>query len=296
MQRNLVILALGAIVLVGLPSCSTTPSVLPPPTATPGASNPQAAIRSGSSSSTVDFLRTLKTAYESTSGTEQITLLEPGQSENIVAGVKQELVDVGVISRRLKPEENDASLAFHEVAQDALLVATHSSVTGVKNLTTENLKAIYSGSVTNWKQLGGPDAPIVVLDRPEDETAKRLLRKHYLGQDLQNAPNAIVLRKEGELIQAMQSIPYSIGAFSLAYAITHNLPVNRLSLNDVAPTPANLKTGQYLMAREIGIVWSKNAAETTQAFVDYIFSKPGIEAIEQAGFIAAPQTAELQEK
>ncbi|NER05933.1 MAG: phosphate ABC transporter substrate-binding protein, partial [Okeania sp. SIO3C4] len=273
---------------------STQTTTSPAPTAT---TNTKASpIKTGGSSSTVDFLQTLKTAYKSTSKTGQITLLEPGQTENIIAGVKQGLIDMGSISREIKPEENDNTLNFRKAAQDALVVATHPRVTGVTNLTTKQLKGIYSGSLSNWKQLGGPDTEILLLDRPEDESAKRLLREHYLGQDLPSSPNAIVLRKEGELIQTLESTPNSIGAFSLAYAISHNLPVNRLKLNGIAPTPENLKTGKYPMARTIGIVWSKDVSEATQAFVNYIFSQPGTSALEKSGFAPITQAKEPERK
>jgi phosphate transport system substrate-binding protein len=299
MKQNSAIFALGAIVLIGLSSCSTNTNAPSSSTATAETSDAQALIKAGGSSSTIDFLRILKTAYESNSDAElqagQMSLLEPGQSENMIMGVKQGLIDVGAISRTLKPGEDDGSLEFRAVAQDGLLVAVHPSVTGVKNLTTANLKAIYSGNVTNWQQLGGPDAAIVLLDRPEDESAKRLLRQHYLGKDLQNAPKAIVLRKEGELIQTIQSTPYSIGAFSLAYAISHRLPVHRLSLNEIEPTSENLKTGQYLMSRTIGIIWNKNASEPTQSLVRYALSQPGAKILEQSGFVSlTPAKASAQ--
>lgn len=277
-------LVMIAIAFMGLPSCSSNTSVSPASTETATASNAQATIKAGSGSATANILRILKTAYTSTAKNTQITLLEPSQSPNMIAGVKQGLADIGFINRILKPEENDGTLAFREVARDALMVATHPSVTGVKKLTTANLKAIYSGSITNWKQLGGPDATIVLLDRPEDESAKRLLREHYLGKDLPNAPNAVLLRKEEELIQTLQSTPYSIGAFSLAYAISHNLPANRLSLNDIAPTVENLKAGKYLMYRQIGIVSKQNPSEATQSFLTFISSPSGIGIIEQSGF------------
>jgi phosphate transport system substrate-binding protein len=294
MKPNQVIYALSAIALMGLSSCSTSslssssPSSSSPSSASEKTadSNAQSAIKAGVSSSSVDFLKTLKTAYLTTYPENTITLLEPSQSEAIVAGIKQGIVDIGAISKALKPEENDGTLQSREVAHDALLVATHSSVTGITNVTTENLKAIYSGSITNWQELGGPDADIVVLDRPEDESAKRLLRKHYLGDDLKNAPNAVVLRKEGELIQTLQSTPYSIGAFSLAHAISHKLPVNRLNLNNIEPTPANLKTEKYPMVRTISVIWGKKSSAATQALIDYIFSPQGAEVLERSGFAA----------
>ena len=161
----------------------------------------------------------------------------------------------------------------------------------MKNLTTEDIKGIYSGTITNWKQVGGNDAKIVLLDRPEDESAKRLLRKHYLGNDLKSSPEAVVLRKETELIQTIQSTPYSIGSFSLAHAISDKLPVNRLSLNGIEPTRENVEAGKYPMVRTISIVWHKNPTEATQSLIKYISSSPGINAMEQSGFISVPPSA-----
>jgi phosphate transport system substrate-binding protein len=291
MKQNLVTLALSAIALLGLPSCTTSSSV-PAPTAPQSvATSTETSIKLGASSSTLGVMKVLQTNYEATAKNVKITHLEPGQSENIIDGIKQRVVDLGAISKTLKPEENDGSLESREVAQDALLVATHPSVTGVKNLTTEDIKGIYSGTIANWQQVGGTDAKIVLLDRPEDESAKRLLRKHYLGNDLKSSPEAIIFRKEGELIQAIQSTPYSIGAFSLAHAISDKLPVNRLSLNGVEPTPENVEAGNYPMVRTISIVWHKNPTEATQALIKYISSPPGINAMKQSGFISVLPSA-----
>ncbi|MCC3505615.1 MAG: substrate-binding domain-containing protein [Microcoleus sp. PH2017_19_SFW_U_A] len=268
MKRNLLILTLGAIALFGLPSCSTNASTSTATTVATAAAPTDASLKIGGSSSTIGVIQTLATNYESTSQNTKITQLEPGQSETVIAGVKQQLIDIGAISKTLKPEENDGTLEFREVAHDALLVATHPSVKGVKNLTTKDLKAIYSGTLTNWKKLGGPDAKIVVLDRPEDESAKRLLRKHYLGKDLKSSPQAVVFRKEGELIEA-------------------KLPVNRLSLNNVEPTAENVKAGKYQMVRPIEILWHKNASESTQGLIKYIFSPSGTTALEKSGFVVS---------
>lgn len=291
MKQNILTLTLSAIALLSLPSCTTT-TITPTTTAPANVSTqPQTSIKVGGSSSALGLIKVLQSNYEATTKNVKITQLEPGQSENIIDGIKQRVVDLGAISKTLKPEENDGSLESREVVHDALLVATHPSVTGVKNLTTEDMKGIYSGSITNWKQLGGTDAKIVLLDRPEDESAKRLLRKHYLGNDLKSSQEAVILRKEGELIQTIQSTPYSIGAFSLANAISHKLSVNRLSLNGVEPTRENVKAGKYPMVRTISIVWHKNSSEANQALVKYISSPPGIKAMEESGFISVTPSA-----
>jgi phosphate transport system substrate-binding protein len=286
-------LVLSAIALLGTSGCS--PQNATPTAPTNNQIQSQAApLKIAGSSSAADSLQILKSGYEANTPGVQLTLLDSMQSENIITGVKQGLLDLGGISRALKPEESDSTIEFRAIAQDALLVATHPSVTGVKNLSTENLKAIYSGTATNWKEFGGPDAAIVLLDRPEDESAKRLLRKHYLGDDLPQAPNAVVLRKESELVQMVQSTPHSIGAFSLANAVHNKLTVNRLSLNQIEPTTDNLKNSQYPMSRTIGILWRKNSNAQTMA--NYMTSEAASKVLEQAGFAVTPQVATANTK
>ncbi len=284
--QKLVIWSIGALMLLPIGSCTQTDNAQQNST-----TSIPALIKIGGSSSTVDLLNLIETNYSETNKNVKISQLKPGQSESIIEGVKLKVVDVGTVSKSaLKGGKNDSSLNAREIVRDLLLVATHPSVTGVKNLTTKNLQDIYSGNVTNWQQIGGPNAQIVLLDRPEDESAKKLLRKHYLGKELKTSPKAVVFRKEGELIQAIKSTPYSIGAFSLAHAIYHQLPVNRLSLNGVAPTPANLKTDKYPMVRSIALVWHKSPSAPTQSLIEYILSPPAISEMERAGFIPVTET------
>jgi phosphate transport system substrate-binding protein len=285
---------LGAIGVTSLSSCTAPATTGSAQTsgaqATAATQSAQSPIKIGGSSSAYPALKTLAPDYEAKSN-HKINTLEPGQSEAVIAGIKQGLIDVGAISKQLEPKEAEGMVEFRLLAKDALVVATHANVTGVKTLTTDDLKAIYSGKITNWKQVGGPDAKIVLLDRPEDESAKKLLRKHYLGADLENSPEAVVLKKEGELIAALQSTPYSIGAFSLAHAISHNLPVNRLGLNGIEANRENVQAGKYVMVRPIGLVWKKNPTASTQQLIDFAFSPEGAKKLGQDGFI--PQTSGL---
>jgi phosphate transport system substrate-binding protein len=269
--------------LVNLIACNSTPNL--------SASNVTAAaeqkITVVGSSSSAGALNLLSAAYEAKVKTVKTTFLPNSQSSSNITAVKNQLVDIGGSSHMPKPEEKSDQIQAREIAQDLLVVATHNSVTGVSNLSTEDLKAIYSGKVTNWKELGGADADIVVLDRPEDESAKKLLRKHYLGADLKTTSKAVVLKHENELIQTLQDTPYSIGAFSLANALSNKLPVNRLSLDNIASTPENFANGKYPMVRSVVLVWSKTPSPATQGLLDFIFSSEGQKALKDAGFVAA---------
>lgn len=280
------LLLISTILLLGLSNCTPNPnSELSNSSPTPFREEKnQDTIRVSGGSSTIGVLKLLMDAYTRKVNHTKADFLPSSQSESIIAGVKQGIIEIGSLSKTLEKSEKSEKVEEWIIAQDGLVVATHSSVTGVKNLTTENLKAIYSGQATNWKEFGGPDAKIILLDRPEDESAKRLLREYYLGQDLKNSPEAIVLRKQGELITALQSTPYSIGTFSLANAIYEKIPVNRLSLNGIEPTLANIGSGKYPMVRPIVLVFKKTPTKSVQGFLDFVAGKEGIDLLHQSGY------------
>ncbi len=235
-------------------------------------------------------LQALAEAYKNQADNVEISFLPPNRSLEGIAGVKNAIVDLGAVTRKLTPEENDDSLEYRELAQDALVVATHPSVEGVTNLQTEQLKAIYGGKITNWQEVGGPNAPIILLDRPEGESGKKLLREYYLGEELKKSSEAVILTKESDLIETLQSTEYSIGAFSLAYAVVNDLAINRLSLDGVKPTIANVQAGKYKMTRKLGIVYpKKGASEATYQFINFAFSEAGAAELLQAGFVPSRQ-------
>lgn len=281
----------SAIALLPLTSCTPSPnSEATAPSTTPETQQQQQIIRASGGSSTIGVLQLLMDAYTKKVTNTQANFLPESQSESTLAGVKAGLLDIGSLSKTLKPTEITDDLAQRVIAQDGLVVATNPSVEGVTNLTTDNLKAIYSGQAKNWQEFGGPDATIVVLDRPEDESAKRLLREYYLGKDLVTSPDAVILRKQGELVTALQSTPYSIGTFSLATSIYEKVPVNHLSLNGIEPTLDNIKSGKYLMVRPINLVFKKSPAPQVQGFLDFLSSPEAIALLTQSGYAPAKMT------
>ncbi|UKO98612.1 substrate-binding domain-containing protein [Nostoc sp. UHCC 0870] len=276
-------------VLFGLSSCNTVVSLNSKDTSKFNPrpdSQSQKIIKIGGSSSTKFVLELLAKAYQAKDQTIKIEFISNSQSEGAIASLKNDIIDIAGSSHKLNPKEDNGQIQYREIAQDLLVVATHSSVKGVSNLSTQQLKAIYRGEITNWQKLGGSNGKIILLDRPEDESAKKLLRKYYLGEE-KTTSKAVILNKEGELIATLQSTPNSIGAFSLAYSLVNKLPVNYLSLNGVAPKAEKLTTSQYKMVRHIGIVWDKTPSKYTQDFIDFIFSQEGNKILEKNGFVPA---------
>ncbi|WP_414751912.1 substrate-binding domain-containing protein [Anabaena sp. CCY 9910] len=274
-------------ILLGLCSCasinSSTPKTSNQVVSSTSSTN-QKIIKIGGSSSTVTVLKLLAKAYQAQNKNVKIEFISDNQSEGAIAALKNDIIDIAGSSHKIKKAEDNGQIQYRELAKDLLLVATNKNVKGVTNLSNKQLKAIYQGRITNWQELGGNKANIIVLDRPEDESAKKLLRKYYLGED-KTTTKAVILNKEGELIETLQITPNSLGAFSLATSIINKLPINRLNLNGVAPTVENFTSGKYQMARQIGIVWDKKPSASTENFINFIFSKEGENILKNNGFI-----------
>lgn len=242
------------------------------------------AVRVAGAGSGYPALQALAEAFQTKNREVPITFLPSNQTTGAITGTKLGIADIGTVTRPPKPEEAEGRLHYKEFARDALLIATHPSVVGVTNLGIKDVRAIYSGDVRNWRELGGPDATIIVLDRPEDESAKMLLRQHILGAELVISPSAINLKQETELIGTLRDTPYSIGAFSLAYAATNGLAINRLSIEGIAPSVENVRVGQYRMVRSLGIIWTDEVPAAARSFRDFIFSNEGSKVLQQKGY------------
>lgn len=203
-----------------------------------------------------------------------------------IKGVVNGDLEVGSVSRDLTDDEIALGLRYTLLSRDGLVIATHSSV-DIPGLTTEQVRGIYRGDYANWKELGGPDLPITILDRNEDESAKIILRQFVLGKDLRITPKAVNLYYEPDMIDGLQSTVGAIGYFSLGYGLSQDVPVHYLKLDGVDPTVENIKNGSYKVVRPLGIVTAANADEALQKFVEWSSSPTASALIEKRGFAPA---------
>ncbi|MFA5867775.1 MAG: phosphate ABC transporter substrate-binding protein [Actinomycetota bacterium] len=244
-------------------------------------STPQT-IRITGSSTCLPMLKILTTQYAKKHPEIRFLYLPSAHSGAGIQGAANGTLDIGAVSRDLTPEEIALGLEYIVLSNDGLAIATHKDMK-IKTITTEQLRQIYSGEVVNWKDLGGPDASIVVLDRAEDESAKVILRKYLLG-DTVVLPSASVMFLETDLIKALTTTPDSIGYLSLGAIVSDNLDVNVLSLDDVQPSVLNIHSGLYKIVRPLGIVLKKNPTSATRSFVEWVHSAEGTKAMDAKGY------------
>jgi len=207
----------------------------------------------------------------------------PGlRTSTAVRSVAQGECEIGAVARELNAEEQSLGLEYTPISKDGLVVATHPSVT-VDGLTTAQLLSIYTGKCRNWAELGGPDLPIFVLDRNDDEAAKQVLRRYVLG-DAPVTDEAIVLFYEQDMAEALEKTPGAIGFLSLGQATARSPHVSIKSLDGVAPSIEAIESGRYRMVRPLGVVTAPDAPPRVREFVKWAAGPDAALVMEKRGY------------
>ncbi|MDD3173576.1 MAG: phosphate ABC transporter substrate-binding protein [Herbinix sp.] len=198
--------------------------------------------------------------------------------EAVTAGT----VNIGNSSRNLKDEEKSAGVIENIVAIDGIAVVADKANT-VTNLTKDQLIQIYKGEVTNWKDLGGLDQPIVVIGRESGSGTRGAFEELLEIEDACKYSNEI--NSTGGVMAKVASTPGSIGYVSLD--VVDNTVI-ALSLDDVQPTEENIKAGTYLLSRPFVMATKGEVSaqsELVQAFFTYMQSDEGKELVKSVGLI-----------
>lgn len=190
--------------------------------------------------------------------------------------------DIGNASRALKDGEKSSGAVENIVAIDGIAVITDKANT-VLDLTTEQLADVYTGKITNWKDLGGEDAAIVVIGR-EAGSGTRAAFEELLKVDDQCA-YAQELDSTGGVLAKVAATPGSIGYVSLDVV---DGTVSPVSLNGVAPTEENIVAGSYMLSRPfvmatMGTINEQN--EAVKTWFNYVQSDEGKTVITGLGLI-----------
>lgn len=278
-MRSKIRLSLAAIsvLVVALAGCSN-------PSVTSDAKPVPEVVRISGSGTCTPLLRLLSDTYDGT-GVEWRYL--PGlHSGGGITGVANGDLDIGAVSRDLNEEEQELGLVYTLLSNDGIVIAVHPSA-GVTGLSTQQVRDIYSGTYTNWQELGGANLPITILDRNEDESAKIILRKYVLGQDLVVSPKAANLYYEVDMVNGVQSTVGAVGYFSLGYGISRDVPVTFVELDGVAPTVENIDSGAYHVVRPLGVVTDPEPVPAVRAFLEWATSDEAVALIESNGFASA---------
>lgn len=193
--------------------------------------------------------------------------VQGGGSSVGIQNVSEGVVDIGNSSRGLKDEEKGLGLVEHKIALDVIAVITNKDVAAT-DLTLAQVKDIFQGKITNWKEVGGADQAITVVVRDEasgtreifDE--KALLKEKPLKGAIEAGSNGIVKIK-------VSSTPGAIGYVSLGYI---DASVKVISLGGIEANVENSVSGAYPISRFLYMFTKEEPSELAKAYIDFILS------------------------
>ncbi len=216
-----------------------------------------------------------------------ITVSESG-SGNGAKGIVNGTCDIANMSRFMKDKEWLAAAekgimpVAHVVAMDGLPIIVHPS-NPVKNLTVEQVRKIYTGSVSNWKEVGGPDLKIIKVSRDTNsgtyETFEGLvMKKEKISEDTE------YVGSNGAVRQRVQSTKGAIGYAGLGFV---DNTVKALEINGIYPDRMTVSTGKYPIARPLYMFTNgyPKLGSHVHSFVTLHLTKKGQEIVESIGFI-----------
>ena len=207
----------------------------------------------------------------------------PTGSGSGITAVQEGTCDIGLSSRALKDEEKAAGLQETVLAYDGIAIIVHPD-NPVSDLTLDQIAKLYTGEITNWKDVGGNDAAVVLIGR-EAASGTRDGFESITGTK-EECQYRQELTSTGDVITAVSQNPDAIGYASLASVKDS---VKALNVDGVTPSEATVKDGSYKVQRPFVLVTMEGRALTpaAQSFFDYATSSGAADIIAKAGAVAA---------
>ena len=209
-----------------------------------------------------------------------------------VAALRAGSAELGMVSRPLTAGEREAlgrGLEVVTVARDAVAVVVSKAVYvgGVHSLGLGQIAAIYRGRIRNWKALGGPDLPILVLDKEPSRGTRHVFARVVLGDVHARAPGASLIVGSNNEEQAV--VARSDGAIGMLSNAWLNDRVRAVAVGEgdaaVLPTLAHVRDGSYPIQRSLDILVPEGAGPAARDFVAFLESERGQRIVRDTGYL-----------
>lgn len=239
----------------------------------------KATISISGSTSVGPLAEKLESKYEEQHNVN-IEINQIGSSAGITNAIKG-VSEIGMSSRDLKPEEKE-NLDETIIAYDGIVVVAHPS-NPVDDLSLEKVKQIFTGEITNWKDVGGADKEIVVVSREDGSGSRDAFQEivGYASGELEKS--SIIASGNGNIKTTVATNEHAVGFISFEYI---DDSISPLKINGVAPTAENVLSQTYQLARPFLFVHKEgNLTEAGQQFINYILSSEGQAIVSESGAI-----------
>lgn len=213
--------------------------------------------------------------YEEENSNISIEINQTGSSAGIkdaMDGISQ----IGMSSRDLKDEEA-AKVKATVLAYDGVAVITNIG-NSVKELTIGQIRDIFTGKITNWSEVGGSNAPIVVVSREAGSGTRTAFEECVEYSEEELVKDAIISKGNGDVKTTVSTNENAIGFVSFEYV---DDAISSINVNGIEPTAANVKAGSYALSRPfLAVTNEQYITEDSQKLIDYITSEEGQQIVE----------------
>ena len=219
------------------------------------------------------FMAELAKGYEKKTGIK--VELEGGGATRGIRDTSSLKVDIGGSCRMTLPETDRTELyaSLHPVAWDALAIIVHKS-NPIKNMSTRQIKDIYTGKITNWKQVGGSNAPIKLYVRQGNISGVGYAIRQYIFKDGgMEFRTKYQVRSSGPLEKAVEKDPLAMGITGISSARKRDVKV--IEFDGKQPSMDNLMKGKYQLYRPLYLVTSPRPSQKVKDFVSFAMSVDG---------------------
>ena len=274
MKKIISLMVVAVLLVAALAGCGTTNTDTPK-------DNGQVSgtVSTDGSTSMEKVIGFLSEAYMNKNSAVKVTYNPTGSGSGIKA-VQAGSCDIGLASRDLKPEEA-TDLNGTVVAIDGIAMIVNKE-NPVKDLTIEQIAALYKGEITNWSEVGGADAPVVLIGREAASGTRDGFESITDTEDVCKYNQE--LTSTGDVVQTVSSNPNAIGYASLASVKD---TVKLISVEGVTPSTETIQNGSYKIQRNFVMVTKKNAelSPAAKSFFEFATSSAADEWIIEAGAV-----------
>lgn len=267
-MKKILALVLGIVMVISASACS--------------GQNEKYSVSTDGSTSMEKVINTLAEAFVENNRDIKFTYNPTGSGSGITA-VKEGRCDIGLSSRALKENEKAAGLVETVLAYDGIAIIVNPD-NPVSDLTLKQIADMYTGKITNWKDISGIDAEIVLIGREAGSGTRDGF------ETITETRNVCKYRQEltstGDVITTVSKNPNAIGYASLS-AVKDT--VKAVKVNGTAPSEASVKDGSYSVQRPFVLVTVKDRklSKAAQEFFDYITSDKVNDLITASGVVSA---------
>lgn len=210
--------------------------------------------------------------------------VQSGGSSRGVADVRNGTANIGMASRQANPDEKD--LHFYTIAHDGVALIVHRD-NPIKALSADQARAIFTGRITDWKELGGRGGKITVVNKAEGRSTLELFL-HYFSLKNSQVKAHVVIGDNQQGIKTVSGNPDAIGYVSIGtaeYEAKIGTPIRLLPMGDVAATTENVRLGKFPLARPLNLVTKDEPSGLVKKFIAFAASNKNDDLIREQFFV-----------